>query len=365
MKAAVKFLAILTAFALAAVPGTPVHAAQREAYTYTVTFSAGTQGTIDSDGISVDGGGEYQISCDGKHVTITGLTLENHVRFLNSAVSLGEDSKYYVKGVRMGGRDNSTVDLAYFPVERDQDYVVAYGIRGNLVQYTVYYQDGAGNELYPPQTYYGNVGDKPVVAYLYVEGYQPQAYNLTRTLQEDAARNVFTFVYTPIAESPVPQPPAPQPPAEEEPGTAPTPEATTPPTPAVTPAASGTPTPAAPLPGGEEPTPEENPVDVTPGGGEGPENPEDGNPDGGNTEIPDNEVPQDQGPENLRDLDERETPLGNFQPGDEGTLAAANRAKIRNAILAGGIGLLALIALAAGLYIYRKMRKAKDGKSGK
>ena len=52
-------------------------------------------------------------------------------------MTLGEDSKYYVKGVRMGGRDNSTVDLAYFRVERDEDYVVAYGIRGNLVQYTV------------------------------------------------------------------------------------------------------------------------------------------------------------------------------------------------------------------------------------
>ena len=35
-----------------------------------------------------------------------------------------------------------------------------------------------------------------VVAYQYIEGYQPQAYNLRRTLSEDPAANDFTFVYT-------------------------------------------------------------------------------------------------------------------------------------------------------------------------
>ena len=105
--------------------------------------------------------------------------------------------------------------------------------------------------------------------------------------------------------------------------------------------------------------------DPDPSAAQEPENPEDADQGTGNTEIPDNEVPQNQGPENVRDLDESETPLGNFQPGDEGTIAAANRVKTRNAILAGGIGLLALIVLAAALYTYRKMRKAKHGKSGK
>ena len=153
MKRAARYLSLLTAAVLTVSAWFPSHAADRTSYTYTVTFSAGTQGTLDSSGISVDGGGDYAIDCDGQHVTITGLTSANHVRFLNSAVTLEEDSKYYVKGVRVGGRDNSTVDLAYFPVERDEDYVVAYGIRGNLVQYTVYYQDTAGNDLYPPQNY--------------------------------------------------------------------------------------------------------------------------------------------------------------------------------------------------------------------
>ena len=38
-----------------------------------------------------------------------------------------------------------------------------------------------------------------VVAYRYIEDYQPQAYNLGRTLSEDASANVFTFEYTPLA----------------------------------------------------------------------------------------------------------------------------------------------------------------------
>lgn len=346
MKRAAKFLSVMTAAALMLFSGTTSRAEGREPYTYTVTFSAGSQGTINSSHISVDGGGDYEIACDGKHVTITGLTADNHVRFLNSAVELGEDSKYYVRGVRMGGRDNSTVDLAYFPVERDQDYVVAYGIRGNLVQYTVYYQDAAGNDLYPPQNYYGNVGDRPVVAYLYVEGYQPQAYNLTRTLQEDAGSNVFVFVYNPIPTVTVTEP------APPEPGVTPSP---VPQTPVVT-SVPG-------IPEGQEQ--EENADQGEAQEGVQPGIPEDNTPGGPDEqEIPDNEIPQDNGPENVIDLDENETPLGNYQPGDEGTIAAANRSRVRYAILAGGIGLLALLAIVFGIYTYRKIQKAGKGSNG-
>ena len=66
----------------------------------------------------------------------SGLDYGSRVNFNLRDVTLNDNSKYYVKGIRMGGRDDS-LDLAYFPVERDQDYVVAYGIRGNMVQYTV------------------------------------------------------------------------------------------------------------------------------------------------------------------------------------------------------------------------------------
>lgn len=115
-------------------------------------------------------------------------------------VQLGAESKYYVKDIRESGKDNAeTLDEGY-RVREDRDYVVTYGVLGNSVSYTVQFQTEDGTDLAPPETYYGNIGDRPVVAFLYIDGYLPQAYNLTGTLQSDPAANVFTFVYTPISE---------------------------------------------------------------------------------------------------------------------------------------------------------------------
>ena len=84
-----------------------------------------------------------------------------------------------------------------FEVTGDQEYVVAYGIKGDQVAYTINYQDANGNKLADSQTFYGNVGDKPVVAYTYIDGYTPEYRNLTKTLSVNAAENVFTFNYLP------------------------------------------------------------------------------------------------------------------------------------------------------------------------
>lgn len=173
-------------------------------YTYQVTFYSGNQGTFaGADGLSVDNqasGSQYQIDRQDGTITVSGLKAGDIVSFdvQAGAVSMGEDSKYYVRGVRQSGRDNDTVQTSAFRVDGDGEYVVAYGIRGNQAAYTVNYQDADGNELAPSRTYYGNVGDKPVVAYLYVEGYTPQTLALTKTLSENEAENVFTFVYTPV-----------------------------------------------------------------------------------------------------------------------------------------------------------------------
>ena len=110
------------------------------------------------------------------------------------------DEKYYVKGIRLSGRDNSEALAApAFRVNGDADYVVAYGIKGDMVAYTVNYEDEQGNKLAESQTFYGNVGDKPVVAYRYIENYVPQALALTKTLSDNEAENVFTFKYAPGA----------------------------------------------------------------------------------------------------------------------------------------------------------------------
>ena len=155
-------------------------------YTYTVTLYAGKEGTF------ADGSSE---------VKITGLKTGDVVSFAGQigGVQLKDSGKYYVKGVRESGKDNNTVSAPAFTVDSDREYVVAYGIKGDMVSYTVNYQDESGNALRQSEKFYGVVGDKPVVAFQYIDGYQPQAYNLTKTLNSNEADNVFTFTYKKIA----------------------------------------------------------------------------------------------------------------------------------------------------------------------
>ena len=157
--------------------------ASAEGTTYTVRIYAGNQGTLKVG--------------DGTVWTQT-LPVGSTVSFDPDIVELPEGSKYYVRGIREAGLDNDAIAYSSFVVDRDIDYVVAYGILSSAVQYTVNYVSTGGETLAASRTYYGNVGDKPVVAYLYVEDYVPQAYNLTQTLKENAADNVFTFVYSPV-----------------------------------------------------------------------------------------------------------------------------------------------------------------------
>lgn len=170
-------LATLVAVALAIAP---LSAFAQDEYTYTVRFYAGAQGDF----------GGYPVA------EYSGLHLGDRVSFNPGSVTLGADSKYYVQGIRVSGYDNSTVDAASFEVTEDQDYVVAYGVKGDEAAYTVNYVDESGNALIDSESYYGNVGDKPVIAYAYIEGYQPLYFNLTKTLSANAADNVFTFEYT-------------------------------------------------------------------------------------------------------------------------------------------------------------------------
>ena len=183
-----------------------------EEYTYQVTFYSGNQGTFNgSEGLSVDNhssGSEYTVEENGDEITVSGLKQGDIVSFdvQAGAVQMADDSKYYLRGIRQSGRDNDTVQTSAFRVDGDAEYVLAYGIRGNQTGYTVNYQDAQGNELAPSRTYYGNVGDKPVVAYLYIEDYNPQTLALTRTLSENEAENVFTFVHPPVPTEVIPEP---------------------------------------------------------------------------------------------------------------------------------------------------------------
>ena len=152
-----------------------------EGFAYKVRIYAGSQGLF------ANGTDEY--------VTYVqpGITL-NFQEMLN--MKLYDDSKYYVRGLRESGKDNDTVKGWAFTVNEDLDLVVAYGLQGGDIEYTIEYVDAEGNELAPAEKHYGNDGDKPVVAFKYITGYVPQAYNLTKTLKAGES-NVFRFVYTP------------------------------------------------------------------------------------------------------------------------------------------------------------------------
>lgn len=200
MKMWKKFLtSVLTAAMCFGLLAGNVLAAEKEAYHYTVTFYAGNQGNFGGTaGLSVKSS-DASVAQSGDMIVIRGLSAGDVVSFnAQTDVALDATSKYYVQGVRLSGRDNDTVSASVFTVDGDADYVVAYGIKGSVVSYTVNYYDESGNALIASETFYGNVGDKPVIAYKYVEGYVPQALGLTKTLSADEAQNVFTFEYEKI-----------------------------------------------------------------------------------------------------------------------------------------------------------------------
>lgn len=178
------FVSLLSVSVIAGLGVAPVKAAQTVTpYTYKVTLSAGNKGTINGQ----------------QKVEEVDLAAGSTVSFDINDIKVS-DEKYYVKGIRLSGRDNSEALAApAFRVNGDADYVVAYGIKGDMVAYTVNYEDEQGNKLAESQTFYGNVGDKPVVAYRYIENYVPQALSLTKTLSDNEAENVFTFKYAPGA----------------------------------------------------------------------------------------------------------------------------------------------------------------------
>ncbi len=193
---------------LAMIAGSALPAFAADDYSYTVRFLVGSQGVFNSAGVTVyDREGiasspHVSLSEDKQVITVSGLQYGARITFGLGSVDVSDGSKYYVKGIRESGMDNNTISTNSFQVNKDIDYVVGYALLADRVAYTIEYVDNNGVELAPSETHYGNVGDRPVVAFLYINGYLPQAYNLTGTLYKNPADNVFRFVYTPLSELP-------------------------------------------------------------------------------------------------------------------------------------------------------------------
>jgi hypothetical protein len=180
--AVVAVAAVLMIVALAAFQSERSFAAKD--YKYTVTVYSGEQGTFNGKKV-------WTKQCEeGELVTITfkklGFKLKN--------------KKYYARGFRITGHDNDETtgsQTMTFKVDSDVSYAVAYGIKGNLVSYTVKYLDKETDEsLRSDDTFYGMPGDKPVVSFRYIDGYEPDTYNITKTLSKDESKNVMYFYYT-------------------------------------------------------------------------------------------------------------------------------------------------------------------------
>ena len=166
----------------------------KESYNYTVTVYAGQQGQFENPSIGKlsDGNKTLKITAKlGDEITInestTGLKLDN--------------GDYYIRGFRYTGHDNDEQMEKAFISSVDQDiaYEAAYGLKGGMVKYTVHYLDENNNDLIKSEEFYGMVGDNPVVSFRYVEGYQPNAYNLTKKLTANEAENVFPFTYSKVS----------------------------------------------------------------------------------------------------------------------------------------------------------------------
>lgn len=195
-------LALTFAVAAPAMLGNVARAADTPQYM--VRVSAGAQGTFNSKLIGDLG----ELSSDKTVWTVmvkAGETLNIQNIAAHVQLNDGADSKYYVLCLREAGADNQSESAVFNPaskITQDTDLVVGYGVVGDMVSYTVRYEDANGNQLLEPDTSrVGKVGDKPMVPFRYIEGYVPQAYNLTLTLDADASLNIFTFVYTPIPEN--------------------------------------------------------------------------------------------------------------------------------------------------------------------
>lgn len=324
MKTSIKrILVSLLALSVVLCAAAPAAFADTE-YTYTVRLYAGNQGTLTGNGVQTSSA-KATLTKGKNQVVIKGLKYGDIVYITPQSAGKAKDNMYYVKGVRRSGRDNSEATESSFIVASDRDYVMAYGVSGQMVAYTVNYLDGEGNQLLESDTYYGNLGERQYVSARYVDGYQPQSLNLVKTLSANEADNVFNFEYAPSAIA------APEGPAGGG-GAAPeAPAVTTPDVPAPA-AADGAGGGAAA--GGAAAPAAAAPAAAAPGGA-------------ATTALPDGDTPA-----GLTDLDDENTPLANQnleRPGSKrGYLP-----------LYGGIGAAAAIALAAAAILLAKRRKKK------
>lgn len=162
--------------------------------TYTVTISGGNQGTV---------------SVAGEEGSSVAIPVAAGNTFSSSITVHVTNDKYYVKGLRDSSVNNAYIDdyvannstvsengiytlTPSIEVTSDINLVVAYGIKGEMVNYSVQYKYG-DTLLGEPDTFTAQLGDTPAPIAKYIEGYIPDANQKALTL--DANNKVITFNY--------------------------------------------------------------------------------------------------------------------------------------------------------------------------
>ena len=201
MKYIKKILGILLAVAFVITLSMSDKIVAEASKTYTIAISLGNEehasfNTGELSGYSTEV--KYRTSSNGDKIpyklVISGLSYSAEVPIdVKSLVEL-DGSKYCVKGLRVSGGDalvtgGTSVKLT---VEKDETYVVAYGV-DSVVPYIVQYVDTDGNTLYADDKLYDAAGEEAVVPARHIEGYTPDEVEKTLTVAEGAA---VKFVYT-------------------------------------------------------------------------------------------------------------------------------------------------------------------------
>ena len=307
-----KITAIIAAMIFAILP------VKAEGYTYKVVFMYGLHGTKTGEAYSIE-------AKNGEEIELPALPEGEGI--------------YTAKGWHVSGKDQIWVSGSY-PVTEDTVFVASYGVSGDMLSYTVRYLDQAGNTLEAPETFHAKKGDKPVVAYKYIEDYLPvETKAFTFTVEYDG--RVIDFIYRPVEQNQ----------QEQEEGEI-IEEVIVQPAEPVNPNPNPAPVgPDNPVVNPDNPANPDNPV-------VNPDNP--ANPDNQGETIDDNETPQGQ-PEEIIDLDDEDTPLAPPEEIDDDKTPQGNTdnngtGPAGNAVLVGGIAGGALILLLL-LFLFRRRKQ--------
>jgi hypothetical protein len=166
----------------------PAFAVDRQ---YTERIYSGNVGAINGtvNGVYIDENVNY-----GDTITIVqGESGDYYKTADGTQIAITADEEYFVKGLKESGKEKFSTG---YDVKRDQDYVVAYGIKGQRVQYTVQYLLwGSNTKLASDAHFYAEIGDSPVTSYIYIDGYVNYRRS-TKVLTDKPEENILFVYYT-------------------------------------------------------------------------------------------------------------------------------------------------------------------------